>query len=131
MVTVDGHNRSLAPWGKIRPRADIETMNLRNIPLRLGLVVALTTSYIGSTLSQVVILKVGDTGSHAELAARRNPEGLVLLHNPGISALLARADSLKGSALTASEKKRIADSAPVIATPKSVAEATIRQRGYE
>lgn len=106
-------------------------MNLRNPSFRAAAVIALTIFYVGSSMSQVVILKVGDTGSYAELAARSNPEGLVLLYNPGISALLARAKSLKGSALTGSEKKRIVESAPVIATPKSVAEATIRQRGYE
>ncbi|QNK73350.1 hypothetical protein H7F36_19935 [Variovorax sp. PAMC28562] len=82
-------------------------------------------------MSQVINLKVGDTGSYAELATRVNSEGLVLLHIPGISALLTRAESLKGSALTGIEKNRITDSAPVVATPKSVAEATIRQRGYE
>lgn len=99
-------------------------MSLQVVSRHLILVSALAISYIGATMSQVVVLKVGDAGTRSELAARQNPDHLVLLHNPGLSALLARAESLAGSTLTDSEKRRIADGAPPVAVPKEVAEAT-------
>jgi hypothetical protein len=76
------------------------------------------------------MLKVGDTGSFIELNVMDNPNNLELLYIPGVEALLARAEELKGSQVTEHEEQRIRNEAQVIATNKKVAEKTIQERGY-
>ena len=77
----------------------------------------------------VEALKVGDVGPHSEQAAKSNPDKLVLVYIPSLSALLARAAELKGKPLSESETQRIASHAEVVAMPKEVAESVLQQRG--
>jgi hypothetical protein len=76
-------------------------------------------------------LSVGDVGSFAELGAKGNPDGLVLVYIPGLAALLERAKQLKGSELSKQESARIAAHANVMAVTPEVAKKTIDNRGYE
>ena len=77
------------------------------------------------------MLKVGDKGSYIELAEKDNPENLVVFYIPGIEPMLMRAKELKGKELSPAEIERIRNNAPAVAATQEVAEATIRNRGYE
>jgi hypothetical protein len=81
--------------------------------------------------SSIGKLSVGDVGSFAELSAKRNPDGLVLVYIPGLGALLERAKQLKGSELSEQQAARIAEHATVMAAAPEVAKETIENRGYE
>jgi len=70
------------------------------------------------------ILEVGETGSFEELCSKDNPDMLVVSYNPPIEAMLERAAELKGETLSDTEIQRIRNSAPAIAIPKEVHEAT-------
>ncbi|WP_295851080.1 hypothetical protein [uncultured Xylophilus sp.] len=74
-------------------------------------------------------LEVGDVGPYAVQAAKSNPNKLVLVYIPALSALLARATELKGKPLSEAEIQKIASQAEVVAAPKEVADAVIQQRG--
>jgi hypothetical protein len=69
------------------------------------------------------VLKVGDTGPHEQLAARDNPDALKLVYIPALEALLIRAEQLKGSPLTDSQRQRIAARAQVMAVTAQMADA--------
>lgn len=77
------------------------------------------------------MLTVGQTGSYAELSKLKNPDNLDFLYIPGISALLVRAEELKGEPLTEKQKLNIRNNSQVVVTPTEVAQATIQDRGYE
>ena len=93
--------------------------------------VALLVALIGhgGTAMAVETLKVGDVGPQVEQSAKSNPDKLVLVYIPALSALLARAAELKGKPLSESEIQRIARHAEVVAMPKEVADSVLRQRG--
>jgi hypothetical protein len=77
----------------------------------------------------VETLKVGDVGPQSLQATKSNPDKLVLVYIPALSALLGRATELKGKPLSETEIQRVAGQAEVVAMPKEVAESVIRQRG--
>lgn len=79
----------------------------------------------------VETLKVGDVGSQSVQVAKSNPDKLVLVYIPSLSALLGRATELKGEPLSESEIQRISSRAEVVAMQKEVAEAVLQQRGGE
>jgi hypothetical protein len=83
----------------------------------------------GGSAMAIETLKVGDVGSQSVQAAKSNPEKLVLVYIPSLSALLARAVELKGKPLSESEIHRISSQAEVVAMPKEVAESVLQQRG--
>lgn len=68
-------------------------------------------------------LKVGDTGPHEELVVRENPDALRLVYIPSLEALLIRAEQLKGSSLTDTQRERIAAKAQVMAVTARMADA--------
>ncbi len=74
-------------------------------------------------------LKVGDVGPQSELAARSNPSTLTLVYVPSLTALLTRAEALKGTPLSEAEVQRIARRAEVVAMRNEVAESVLQQRG--
>lgn len=69
-------------------------------------------------------LTAGETGGFGELAAKDNPELLVVSYIPPIEAMLERARQLKGKELSPTEVERIRNDAPAIALPPLVHEAT-------
>ena len=74
--------------------------------------------------------KEGDHGPYGTLAPRPLPEGLTILFVPALSALLTRAEQLKGSPLTEEQVLRVRDAAVAVVTRADAAEVTIEQRGY-
>jgi len=74
-------------------------------------------------------LEAGDVGPYAELDAMPNPDKLVLLYIPSLSALLERARTLKGSELSEEEISAITSNASVTALPESVASSVLESRG--
>ena len=66
-------------------------------------------------------LRPGDHGRYADLAARPNPDGLVVVHIPRLEPMLARAEELKGSPLTPEEAERVRDASPAVAMTEDVA----------
>lgn len=84
--------------------------------------------FLGDSTVAVENLEVGDTGPFESLSAKGNPKSLVLVYMPALSALLARAEELKGKVLSDTEIQRIKNGAQVIAVPKEVADATIENR---
>jgi len=81
--------------------------------------------------SSSATLSKADIGTFAELKAKKNPDGLVLVYVPGLAALLERARQLKGSELSEAETARIAEHASAMAVTPEVAKKTIADRGYE
>jgi hypothetical protein len=75
-------------------------------------------------------LKEGDHGSYGTLSGRPRPDGLAILFVPALSALLTRAEQLKGAALTEEQVLRVRDAAVAVVTRADAAAATIAQRGY-
>lgn len=97
--------------------------------LAVALLISLA-SHGGSAMA-VETLKVGDVGSQSVQVAKSNPDKLVLVYIPSLSALLGRATELKGKPLSESEIQRISSRAEVVAMQKEVAEAVLQQRGGE
>ena len=75
-------------------------------------------------------LKEGDHGPYGTLSGRQLPDGLAILFIPALSALLTRAEELKGAPLTEEQVLRIRDAAVAVVTTADAATATIEQRGY-
>lgn len=75
-------------------------------------------------------LRDGDHGPYGTLSARPRPDGLAILFIPALSALLTRAEQLKGSSLTEQQVLLVRDAAVAVATRADAATATIAQRGY-
>jgi len=75
-------------------------------------------------------LKEGEHGPYSILASRPLPDGVTILFMPALSALLTRAEQLKGSPLTEEQVLRIRDGALAVVTRGDAAAATIEQRGH-
>lgn len=76
-------------------------------------------------------LESSDNGTLAELMRRPNPDHLVIVAVPSLSALLLNAEKLNGKLLTQSQVEAMRDSAAAIAVPTSAAEAVEERRGYK
>lgn len=83
------------------------------------------------TLGTMSNLAIGEQGPFAELSRRPNPERHALVYVPALAALLERAKQLKGAELSEKQVERIASNATVICMNAVVAEAFLKQRGYE
>jgi hypothetical protein len=77
------------------------------------------------------VLKVGDVGPFEVLSRKANPDNLQLQYIPGIEALLARGELLKGTPLSEAEIARIRARADVMAVPAPFAKALRGERGYD
>jgi hypothetical protein len=75
-------------------------------------------------------LKEGDHGPYGTLSRRPLPSGLAILFMSALSALLSRAEQLKGYPLTEVQGLRIRDVAVAVITRADAAAATVEQRGY-
>jgi hypothetical protein len=75
-------------------------------------------------------LKEGDHGPYGSLSARPLREGLAILFVPALSALLTRAEQLKGSPLTEDQVLRVRDVAVAVVTRADSAAAVVGERGY-
>ena len=60
-----------------------------------------------------------------------NDQPLVPVFMPALAPLLIEAEELKGSPLTEAEALRIRDEAQSVVTPRDVARAVAKSRGYE
>jgi hypothetical protein len=76
-------------------------------------------------------LREAESGPYEEMKSRPNPDKLMLMYVPSLSALLERARTLKEQELTAQEKARIACVATVVAASPAAAEAMKEERGYD
>jgi hypothetical protein len=77
------------------------------------------------------VLKVGDVGPFEALSCKANPDSLELQYIPGIAALLARGEQLKGSPLSEAEIALIRARANVMAVPAAMARTLADERGYD
>src|SRR4051812_42877998 len=75
-------------------------------------------------------LHEGDHGPYGSLAPRPLPGGLAIMFVPALSALLTRAEQIKGSPLTEDHVLRVRDVAVAVVTRADAAAATIERRGY-
>jgi hypothetical protein len=75
-------------------------------------------------------LREGEGGPDGSLANRPLPEGLALVFMPSLAELLARAEQLKGAALTEEQVVKVMHAASAVVTKENVAEAVIKERGY-
>jgi hypothetical protein len=83
------------------------------------------------TPDDVELLKHEQNGPYAELIARDNPEGLIVVFMPSLYSWLTQAEESKGSALSPTEVTRIRDGAPTIAVTAEQAEKLRASRGYD
>lgn len=77
------------------------------------------------------VLRVGDVGPFEALNRKANPDNLELQYIPGIEALLARGEQLKGMPLSEAEIALIRAHADVMAVPVASANALAEERGYD
>ena len=75
-------------------------------------------------------LRHEQNGPYAELVARDNPDGMVIVFAPSLHSWLSRAEESKGSALSPTEVTRIRDRAPAIAVTTEQVEKLNADRGY-
>ena len=75
------------------------------------------------------ILQAGDAGPYGELAAKNNPQDLVIVYIPALSLCLKRAETHKGRNLSSQEIDGIKAKMPAMAVPRDIAEAVISDRG--
>jgi hypothetical protein len=89
--------------------------------------------FIGGTLMAASgeSLKDLEVGSYEELAARPNPEHLVLQYIPSLAATLLNVENKKGSALTRNEVEMLRDKANIMAILPAAAKAVEDRRGYK
>jgi len=71
-----------------------------------------------------------DTGTYAEVAARPNPQNLVIQCVPALVTILFSFETKAGSPLTREQVEAIRDQASVIAVPEEAARAVDERRGY-
>jgi hypothetical protein len=70
------------------------------------------------------------SGPYAELIARDNPDGLIVVFMPSLYSWLSQAERVKGAALSSTEVTRIRDASPAIAVTAEQAKRLNADRGY-
>jgi hypothetical protein len=71
-----------------------------------------------------------EVGAYAELAARQNPDRLVIQHIPALAAILLAAERQNGAPLTKEQVEALRDKSVAMAVNAEVAKSLEEKRGY-